>query len=215
MNSPAKARVLIADDHAMVAEGIATVLSPLCEVVGIVHNGRALLDCAAKLKPDLVCLDISMPEVNGIQAAAKLSESFPQLKLVFVTQQLDRVYVRAAFQAGASAYVCKQSASSEILTAVQIVLSGGTYITPLLAEEAFPWPKDLTRDPARIFDDPLTERQRQVLRLTAEGKSVKEISSALAISPKTVEFHKTALMNELGLHTTAQLTRYAVAHNLV
>lgn len=215
MSSPAKARVLIADDHALVAEGIARILTPMCDVVGIVQNGRALLEDAARLQPDLVCLDISMPEMNGIKAAMKLSEMFPALKLVFVTQQLDRVYVRAALRAGASAYVSKQSASSEILTAVEAVLQGKLFITPLLAEEASLWSKELAHDPEKMFAESLTERQRQVLKLTAEGKSVKDISAALAISPKTVEFHKAALMNELGLHTTAQLTRYAIAHEIV
>lgn len=215
MQSLTRWRVLIADDHALVAEGIARIISPLYEVVGIVPNGRVLLDETPRLKPDLVCLDISMPEMNGIQAAVKLTEKFPRLKIIFVTQQLDLSYVRAAFRAGASGYVCKQSASNEILTAIQRVLQGGTFTTPLLAEELRISPEVLTRDPRNVFEDPLTDRQRQVLQLVAEGRTIKEMSESLSISTKTVEFHKNTLMNELGLRTTAELTRYAVSHHIV
>ena len=215
MPSPNRPRILIADDHTLVAEGIAKIISPFYDVVGIARNGRVMLDDAHRLKPDLVCLDVSMPEMNGIQTAVQLAEQLPKLKIIFVTQQLDLTYVRAAFRAGASGYVSKQSASNEILTAIQEVLRGATFITPLLAEELLMSPDELARDPRRAFADPLTDRQRQVLQLIAEGKTIKEISDALAISPKTVEFHKSCLMNELGLRTTAELTRYAVAHNIV
>jgi DNA-binding NarL/FixJ family response regulator len=213
--NPTKPRILIADDHTLVAEGIAKILAPAYDIVAIAPNGRVVLEYATRLKPDLVCLDISMPQMNGIQTAVMLAEQLPKLKIIFVTQQLDLSYVRAAFRAGALGYVSKQSASNEILTAIQKVLRGGTFITPLLAEELVMSPDELARDPRTAFADPLTDRQRQVLQLIAEGKTVKEISDSLTISPKTVEFHKSSLMNELGLRTTAELTRYAVAHNIV
>ncbi len=214
MLSQRKARVLIADDHAMVAEGIAQILAPQYDLAGIATNGRVLLEMAAELQPEVVFLDISMPEMSGIQAAVKLSTLYPRLKIIFVTQQLDLSYVRAAYRAGAAGYVCKQSAGSEILMAIEKVLRGGTFTTPLLAQELSLSPEEFGRDPRKVFADPLTDRQRQVLQLVSEGKTTREMSEALGISPKTVEFHKNSLMNELGLRTTAELTRYALAHNI-
>ncbi len=214
MQNQLKARVLIADDHAMVAEGIAKILAPSYDVAGIAPNGRVLLEMAAQLKPDVVFLDISMPEMSGIQAAVRLTTLYPRLKVIFVTQQLDLSYVRAAYRAGAAGYVCKQSASNEILMAIEKVLRGGVFTTPLLAQELSLSPEEFARDPRKVFADPLTERQRQVLQMVSEGKTTREMSEALGISPKTVEFHKNSLMNELGLRTTAELTRYALAHNI-
>ncbi len=210
-----KHRVLIADDHALMAEGIRGLLASEYEVLGIATDGRMLVKQALELRPDVVCLDIGMPEMNGIQAGAELSRQAPRLKLVFVTQQLELPYLRAAFRAGASGYVAKQSASSELLQALKQVLGGRQYITPLLASEAESLHGELHRDLSKTYADRLTPRQREVLKLTAEGRTIKEISSALAISLKTVEFHKSALMNELGLRTTADLTRYALAHQLI
>jgi len=211
----AKARVLITDDHALVAEGLARILSAEYDVVGISPNGRALLDDAMRLNPDVVCLDIAMPELNGIEAAMQLARTAPRIKIVFVTQQIDLQYLRAAFRAGARAYVAKQSASQEMLEALRRVLDGRRYISPLMAKE---WPNlvhELQRNPAKFFTDALTPRQREVLQLVAEGKTVREISLVLKISPKTVEFHKNGLMNELGLRTTADLTRYALANHII
>jgi DNA-binding NarL/FixJ family response regulator len=212
--NPRRARLVIADDHPLVAEGIKSMLAPDYDVVGVAANGRDLLESVAKLSPDLVCLDISMPEMNGLQAAVRLSELYPKLKIVFVTQQLDLPYVKAAFRAGAAGYVCKQSASEEIHTAVKQVLSGRRFLTPLIAADQFT-PEEFERNLDLVFMDRLTERQREVLQLTAAGKTIREIADVLSISTKTVEFHKNMLMNELGLRTTAELTRYAVAHRLV
>lgn len=211
----ARVRVLIADDHALMAEGMARLLSTEYEIVGISMNGRALLSDALHLNPDIVSLDIAMPELNGIEAALQLARIAPRIKVIFVTQQIDLQYLRAAFRAGARGYVAKQSATEELLTAFRRVLAGRRYITPLLAEQAPNLVHELQRNPDKFFTDALTPRQREVLQLVAEGKTVREISAALNISPKTVEFHKNGLMNELGLRTTADLTRYALANHII
>ena len=206
--------VLIADDHALMAEGLAKLLSPEYDVVGTSSDGHNLVRDAERLRPDLICLDVGMPGLNGIQAAVKLHAALPRTKLVFVTQQIEMPYLRAAFQAGAAGYVAKQSAGSELLVALRRVSSGQSYITPLLSQHGHD-PRDLMANPGRVFTDSLTSRQREVLQLIAEGKTVKEMSARLHISPKTVEFHKGGLMDELGLRTTAELTRYAIAHQIV
>ena len=208
-------RVLIADDHALLAEGIAGLLRSEFEVVGLISNGRQLVDEAVRLRPELIVLDISMPELNGIEAAVQIHKLMPQIKLVFVTQQIDPQYLRAAFRAGASAYVAKQSASDELLIALRRAAAGQTYVTPLLEEMVGFAPVSELREEKRQGSGGLTTRQREVLQLVAEGKTTRQISIALNISPKTVEFHKTALMNEIGLRTTAELTRYAIAHGIV
>jgi DNA-binding NarL/FixJ family response regulator len=210
-----KPTVIIADDHALVAEGLARLLSTDYEVVAIVSNGRALIEESSRLRPDLICLDIAMPEMNGIQAAVRLSEILPHTKLIIVTQQLDLQYLKAAFRAGAVAYVAKQSASSELQIAIREAFAGKLYVTPLLMESASAADHDLIRNPASVFTDSLTARQREVLQLIAEGKTVKEIAAKLYISNKTVEFHKAGLMGSLGLRTTAELTRYAIKHKIV
>jgi DNA-binding NarL/FixJ family response regulator len=206
---------LIADDHALVAEGLRSLLSETYDVVGISQNGRRLLDDAILLRPDVIVLDVGMPELNGIDAAVQLCKLVPAAKLVFVTQQIDVQYLRAAFRAGAVCYVAKQSATQELLIAIQRAIQGKVYITPLL-KDSFPnlSLKEL-RQPTDVFAKELTPRQRQVLQLVAEGKTIKEISAALQISSKTVEFHKNALMNEIGLRTTADLTRYAISRGIV
>jgi DNA-binding NarL/FixJ family response regulator len=207
-------RVLIADDHALLAEGIAGLLSREYEVVGIACNGRQLVQDAMRLRPDLIVLDVSMPELNGIEAATQLNRTLPEAKLVFVTQMIDPQYLRAAFRAGASGYVAKQSASNELLMALRQAIAGTPYVTPLLQDKvAYAPASELRRDSSGVMT--LTPRQREVLQLVAEGKTTREISVALKISPKTVEFHKKALMDETGLRTTAELTRYAILNGIV
>jgi DNA-binding NarL/FixJ family response regulator len=207
--------VLIADDHVLLAEGIASLLKTEFEVVGMVSNGRRLVEEALRLRPALIVLDISMPELNGIEAATQIHRALPQSKFIFVTQHIDPQYLRAAFRAGASGFVSKQSARNELLTAVHLVSAGKTFVTPLLEEVVGFAPASELREEKRQRTDGLTCRQREVLQLVAEGRTTREISTALHISPKTVEFHKTALMNEIGLRTTAELTRYAIAHGIV
>lgn len=206
-----RARILIADDHSLVADGIAALLRPEFEVVGMASDGRQLLAEAERLKPDLITLDIGMPKLNGLEAAKQVRRLLPRVKLVFITQQVDLRYLRAALSTGASAFVAKQSASSEVLAAVRRALAGRTYITPVL-EEAF---SALTPAQTKADAPALTSRQREVLQLIAEGHTTKSISDILDISKKTVEFHKDQLMTALGLRTTAELTLYAAAQGII
>ena len=211
MNRP---RVLLADDHTLVLDGFRKLLEDQCEIVGVAEDGRALLRKAQELQPDIVTLDISMPQLNGIDAARKLKKMLPLTKLIFVTMHADPAYVNEAFKAGASGYLLKRSAGSELLQAIQSAMDGQCYVTPLVAKSLVN--SVITGDrPAASKDEPLTARQREVLQLVAEGMTVKEIATTLNISPKTVEFHKSQIMTQLDLHTTAMLTRYALAHGLI
>ena len=196
-------------------EGISRLLADQYEIVGTAGNGRELLRRSSDLKPDVVVLDIGMPDMNGIEAARQIATLVPKAKIVFVTQQLDADYVRAAFQAGGHGYVSKQSASTELLAAIQMALEGKYYVTPLVPSSSPNEYRDLRKNPAELFASHLTPRQREVLQLIAEGKAMKEISATLNISVKTVEFHKSSLMDELGLRTTAELTRYALQKRIV
>ena len=207
-------RVLLADDHTMVLDGFRKLLEEGCEIVGVAEDGRTLLRKAQELQPDIVTLDISMPQLNGIDAARKLKKILPLTKIIFVTMHADPAYVNEAFKAGASAYLLKRSAGSELVQAIQLALDGQCYVTPLVT-------KGLVRSvisagrPVVLKEEPLTARQREVLQLVAEGKTVKEIAVTLNISPKTVEFHKSQVMTQLDLHTTAELTKYALVHGLI
>ena len=207
-------RVLLADDHTLVLDGFRKLLEDRCEVVGAAEDGRTLLRMAQELQPDIVTLDISMPQLNGVDAARKLKKILPRTKLIFVTMHADPAYVNEAFKAGASGYLLKRSAGSELLQAIQSVMDGQCYVTPLVAKGLVN--SVITGDnPTVSKDEPLTVRQREVLQLVAEGMTVKEIASALNISPKTVEFHKSHIMTQLDLHTTAELTKYALVHGLI
>ncbi len=209
-------RLLLADDHVLMLEGLARMLASEFEIVGTVKNGRALLAEAERLRPDVIVIDIGMPELNGIEAARRLTKSVPSAKLVFVTQQLDPAYLHAAFSAGAKAYVAKQSAGKELVQAIHMALRDNYYVTPLAGQEAVQLAGlDPKRNPAGMFGARLTPRQREVLQLVAEGKTTKQISVVLNISPKTVEFHRNSLMEELGVRTTAELTRYALSRGII
>lgn len=213
-----RARILIADDHTLVVEGFRRLLEPHFDVVGAVEDGRALLTAAQELHPDVVVLDISMPLLNGIDAARQLRTRVPRAKLVFLSMHTEPVYVREAFKAGACGYLVKRSAASELVFALHQVLDGRTYVTPLVTRDVVSGMLDAEEArPARPDQVPreLTPRQREVLQLVAEGKAIKEIAAILKISPKTAEFHKMRIMQELGLHTTAELTHYAIAQGLV
>jgi DNA-binding NarL/FixJ family response regulator len=206
-------RVLLADDHTLVLEGFRRIVEQRCEVVGAVEDGRALLEAAVRLRPDLILLDISMPLLNGIDAARQLKKMQPDVKLVFVTMHADPAYVSEAFKAGASAYLLKRSAARELDQAIDSVLKGQFFVTALLAKELV---TSLSEGHATLFAQrqELTPRQREVLQLVAEGRTIKEIAALLNISPKTVEFHKSQIMLHLDIHTTAELTKYALAHGL-
>jgi len=207
-------RVLMADDHTLVLDGFRKLLEDRCEIVGVAEDGRTLLRMAQELQPDIVTLDISMPQLNGVDAARKLKKILPLTKLIFVTMHADPAYVNEAFKAGASGYLLKRSAGSELLQAIQSVMDGQCYVTPLVAKGLVK--SVITGDRLAVSEDePLTARQREVLQLVAEGMTVKEIASTLNISPKTVEFHKSHIMTQLDLHTTAELTKYALVHGLL
>lgn len=214
--STSRKRLLIADDHVLMLEGLARLLSQDYEIAGTVANGRTLLSEAERIKPDAIVLDIGMPEMNGIEAARRLNKQVPESKIVFVTQQLDPAYVHAAFAAGAMGYVAKQSAATELVHAIRLALNDRYYVTPLAGKEAAQSvTQDPVRNPAEMFGGRLTPRQREVLQLVAEGKSTKQIAALLNISTKTVEFHRNSLMDELGVRTTAELTRYALSRGIV
>lgn len=209
-------RILIADDHQLLAEGIAGILHPEYDVVGISSNGRQLLSDAERLLPDIVTLDIGMPLLNGLEAAKQLQRLWPRTRIVFVTQHVDIRYLRAALAAGAIGFVAKQSASSELLTAVRHALHNRVFVTPLLAEAHAALDATTTgRTETKATDDPLTSRQKEVLQLIAEGHTSRVISEMLKISKKTVEFHKAAMMSALGVRTTADLIRYALTEGIV
>jgi DNA-binding NarL/FixJ family response regulator len=209
-------RVLLADDHALMLDGLVRLLADDFDIVGTAENGRALIAKAVRLKPDVIMLDVGMPEMNGVEAARRLAKILPSAKIIFVTQRLDRAYLHAAFSAGAMGYVTKQSAATELVEAIRSALRGHYYVPALVGEGAQRFASlDPTKNPAEMFGTRLTPRQREVLQLVAEGKTAKEISTALNISVKTVEFHRNCLMDELGIRTTAQLTRYALARGIV
>jgi DNA-binding NarL/FixJ family response regulator len=200
-------KVLIADDHALFAEGLAKLLEPDFEVAAIVHDGDELIEAMKQHSPDLALLDVSMPKLTGVEAARKLLEIKPACKLICVTMHSNPEFVREAFRAGASGYVLKRSAGAELREAIRQVMSGNAYVSP-----------HLTKDVLSIMLQPrtpvLTSRQREILRFVALGFSGKEIASQLNISVKTAHFHKTSIMEKLNLHTTAELTRYALEHGI-
>ena len=206
-----KPRVLLADDHRMVAEGLKGLLAEEFELAGIVEDGHALLKAARDLNPDVIVADISMPHLNGIDALATLKRDNPDVRVVFLTMHRDAAYARRALEAGALGYVLKHSAPAELALAVRAALQGHTFITPDLAAEVFRTVSENGADPLRA----LTSRQREILQLLAEGKSAKEIAAALFLSARTVESHKYTLMDALGIENSAELIRFAVKHGLV
>jgi DNA-binding NarL/FixJ family response regulator len=201
--------VLLADDHRVVAEGLRSLLEPHFDVVGIVSDGRELVAAAKTLDPDAVVLDISMPSLNGIEAARQLQATNCRAKLVFLTMHREPTYAARALEAGASGFVLKHSAASELVTAIHESLKGGTYVTPQIAGELLASIRRGTPAGAKALSD-LTPRQREVLQLVAEGRSAKEIAAELRISRRTAEFHKARLMGALGVQTTAELIQYAI-----
>jgi DNA-binding NarL/FixJ family response regulator len=206
---------LLADDHAILLDGVRKLLESEYDIIGSAADGRELVASALKLSPDAVLLDIGMPLLNGIEAARQIQRSAPHVKVIFLTQQSHKSYVQEAFRAGAVGYVLKQSAATELSTALREVLQGRYYVTPLVAGEELSARLDANTNPSELFGGSLTPRQREVLQLVAEGKAAKEIAQIVGISVKTVEFHKAAIMEELGLRTTAELTRYALQRGIV
>jgi DNA-binding NarL/FixJ family response regulator len=213
--SPARRpRVLLADDHLLVAEALKSLLAPEFDLVGVVEDGRALVEAARTLKPDVVVADVTMPHLNGIDALVRLRQEGDRVPVVFLTMHRDVTFARRALDAGASGFVLKHSAPAELVSAIRAALEGKTYLTPQLAGEVLGAMKE---GPEKSGDPvaSLTPRQREVLQLLAEGRSAKEIASRLGISARTVEFHKYQIMDTLDLHTGAELTHFAIKHGLV
>jgi DNA-binding NarL/FixJ family response regulator len=206
----------MADDHSIVLAGLRKLVEPEGEIVGVAEDGRALVERAEKLQPDIILLDISMPLLNGLDAARQLRKVAPESKLIFLTMHATPVYAMEAFKAGASGYLIKRSAASELKQAIRAVVQGQQYLTPLITKDVLTAtlnpPNGIARK--RAFGA-LTARQREVLQLIAEGKGTKQIALLLNISVKTVEFHKFRIMGELDLHSTAELTKFAIAEGLV
>jgi DNA-binding NarL/FixJ family response regulator len=208
-----RVRVLLADDHKIILNGLRSLLEPEFELVGKVEDGRALVSAAEKLRPDVIVVDISMPLLNGIEAVRQIKKLDPQVKVIFLTMHPDVTYAIRAFEAGASGYVLKHSASSELLTAIHEAIKGRTYVTPMIAGELVQSYKEGSHHQPDEKQQ-LTQRQREILQLLAEGGSVKEIAEILKISPRTVEFHKYTLMSKLKLKTNSALVQYAIKHGI-
>ena len=208
-----RVRVLLADDHRIVAEGLKKLLEPEFELIGIVEDGFALLKVAAEKKPDVIVTDISMPGLNGIEALEELKKKNPDVRVVCLTMHRELAYARRALDAGVLGYVLKHSAPEELAIAVRAAAQGHTFITSAIAGEVLQSIQSgeaASADPVRK----LTLRQREILRLLADGESAKEIARRLKISPRTVEFHKYSMMETLGVSTSAELIRFALKYNI-
>lgn len=208
-----RARLLIADDHMLLAEACKGLLEPEFEVIGIADNGRALLRMALELKPDLVILDISMPQLNGLDAADQIKQSLPKTKFVFLTMNLAPDVAAEAFRRGASGYVVKTAAAEELVRATRRAVRSESYLSPAITKETV----DFLLRSGRSGEEEkkITQRQREVLQLLAEGRSMKEIASVLNLKPGTVAFHKYRMMEILGIKTNAELLQYAIKHHIV
>ncbi|MEO7143018.1 MAG: response regulator transcription factor [Bryobacteraceae bacterium] len=207
-------RLLLADDHTLMLDGIRLMLQPEFELAGSVDDGQKLLAMAKALKPDVILLDISMPALNGIDAAKQLRKIVPSAKVIFVTMHADADYISEAFRAGARGYVLKRSAASELVTAIREVLKGNHFVSPIVARYAVASMIAPSKSSGRLSDQ-LRPRQREVLQLVAEGRTRKEIAVLLNVAVKTVEFHKATLRRELDLRTAADFTRYAIEHGMI
>jgi len=207
-------KVVLADDHTIVAEGLKALLEPEFQIVATVDNGRAAIRAVRDLNPAVIILDISMPQLNGIETAREIRKFDPKIKIVFLTMHSDVAYVQEAFDAGASGYVIKHSASFDLQLAIRRALQGRTYVTPGVAQDGVDGVVGRIRR-AKKPPAQLTSRQREVLQLLAEGLSAKEAAAILNLSPRTVEFHKYRLMQQLNLRTSAQLTQFAIKHRII
>lgn len=207
-------RVLLADDHRLVAEGLKSLLTAEFDLVGVVEDGLALVETARRLGPDVIVADISMPNLNGIEALARLRQDNEDVRVVFLTMHQEVAYARRAIEAGALGYVLKHSAPSELVTAIHAAMNGKSYVTSALAGDVLQAIKrgpEKGRSPVSL----LTPRQREILQLLAEGHSAKEIGCSLSVSARTVEFHKYQMMEGLGIHSNAELLLFAVKEGLV
>ena len=207
-------RVLLADDHPLIMGGIRRILAPEVELVGIAKDGRELVDAALRLKPDIAIVDIGMPVLNGIDAVREIGKQLPGTRVIFLTMHDEAIYVVEAMKAGARGYLLKSSAEEELLIAIREVMAGRRYITPLIPRTTWEVAKP-GQQGEEVRGAELSARQRQVLQLIAQGRTAKEIAGILHLSVKTAEFHKYNIMRKLGLHNTAELTKYAMQKGLI
>jgi DNA-binding NarL/FixJ family response regulator len=207
-----RVRVLLADDHQIVAEGLRSLLETEFEIIGTVSDGRALVETARHLRPEVIVVDISMPLLNGIEATRQIKRVTPQTRVIVLTMHADATYATRAIEAGAAGYVLKHSATAELVTAIREALQDRAYVSPRIATAHVPVSVDRRHPQA---DPSLTTRQREVLQLLAEGHSAKEIAAILGISPRTAEFHKYRMMEMLNVQSGAELIRYAIRHGII
>lgn len=208
--------ILLADDHVLVAQGIQKLLEPEFKLLRIVPDGRALLKAVEECRPDVVIVDISLPLLNGLDASRQILKHNPAVKVIVLTMHSEQSFVTEALRIGVSGYVSKQSVGSELVQALKEVLNGNTFVSPIVADQGIHSHAD--EDPKEApegFAHTLSLRQREVLQLVAEGKSIKEVAAVLNVSIKTVEFHKTRIMRQLGMRSAAQLTKYAIANGII
>jgi len=208
-----KPRLILADDHTIIVEAFRKLLEPEYEIVAAVSDGRALLETAPKIKPDVIVVDIGMPLMNGLEAGVRLRELMPTAKVIFLTMNEDPDLAVEAMRCGASGYLLKSSAASELTHAIQRALKGQTYVTPQIArgmQKAF-----IKNPQATMHAKNLTPRQREVVQLLAEGRSMKEVASVLNVTPRTVAFHKYRVMQDLGIRTNAELIQFAIKKRII
>lgn len=210
----AQARILLADDHSLILEGVRRLIESHYDVVGWADDGKSLVEAALRLAPNLVILDISMPVLNGIDAAREIKKELPATKLVFLSMHANPIYLRKALEVGACGYVLKSGAAEELLTAIDAVRKGASYVSPGFGQDVIDSVRNWPEKSSRIVIE-LTARQRQILQLIAEGKQNKEIAEIIHVSVKTIEFHRARLMTKLGAHTVAELTRLAIEEGLI
>jgi DNA-binding NarL/FixJ family response regulator len=208
-----RTRILMADDHILILEAFKRLLEPEFDVIGTVTDGRSLLEVASELKPEVILIDISMPLLNGLDAGSRLKHSMPAVKLVYLTMDQDPELAAEAFRRGASGYLLKNSTADELLHAIHEVIKGRSYVTPLVTEGMVGSFIDSAKRRKGEFKP--TPRQREVLQLLAEGKSMKEVAAILKIAVHTVAFHKYTMMQRLQLKTNAELIRLAIRQHLV
>jgi DNA-binding NarL/FixJ family response regulator len=206
-------RVMLADDHTIIVEAFRKLLESHVEVVGTASDGRALIESAQQLRPDVIVVDIGMPLMNGLEAGLRLKALLPTMKFIFLTMNEDPALAIEAMRCGASGYLLKSSAGSELIRAIQMAVKGKTYVTPQVArgmQQAF-----IENPEAKTRARTLTFRQREVVQLLAEGKSMKEVASVLDVSTRTIAFHKYRIMKQLGIKTTAELIQFAIKSRIL
>ncbi len=207
-------RVVLGDDHALMLNGTKALLEPYCDVVGTATDGRSLVDTALEATPDLVVLDVSMPQLNGLEAAQHIKESLPATKIIFLSMHMNPMYLRKALENGANGYVLKTGVVEELLEAIEQVMQGETYISPGFGRDVTTALLNCSGKPSREETE-LTARQREILQLIAEGHPAKEIAHLVGISIKTVEFHRTRMMARVGAHSIGELVRIAMEQGLI